>query len=40
MSGRSTDGPASKNDAPVVLWKEKAGGTAPGKKREKKARGK
>jgi arylsulfatase A-like enzyme len=40
MSGRSTDGPASKNDVPVVLWKEKAGGSGPGKKREKKARGK
>ncbi len=37
-SGRSTDGPASKNDVPVVLWKEKAGGAAPRKKREKKTK--
>ena len=32
-SGRSTKGPASKNDAPIVLWKESAG-----KKRKKKVK--
>lgn len=35
-SGRSTAGPESKNDMPVVLWKESAGGDA-GRKKSKKS---
>ena len=39
MSGRSTDGPASKNDVPVVLWKEQAGKDTGGKRKNRKPGG-
>ena len=36
-SGRSTKGPASENDAPIVLWKESQSKDAGGKRKKRKA---